>query len=92
VLRCWQFDAVVESILAPVFFGHASPDPETLRMVENIVSTRLKDWAGFADGFGVVHAGCVATVHEEEVGFAFAGGLFGPVVERFGDVGCLSHS
>jgi hypothetical protein len=61
-------------------------------MVENIVSTRLEDRTGFADCLGMVHSGCVATVDEEQVGFAFTGGLFCPVVEGFGDVGCLSHS
>lgn len=83
---------MIESVLAPVFFGHASPDSETLRMVENIVSTRLEDRTGFADCLGMVHVGCVATVHEEQMGFAFAGGLFGPVVEGFGDVECVGHS
>jgi hypothetical protein len=92
VLGGWEFDAVVESVLAPVFFGHASPDSETLWMVENIVSAGFEDGAGFADCFGMVHSGCVATVDEEQMSFAFTGGLFCPVVEGFGDVGCLGHS
>ena len=83
---------MVESVLAPVFFGHASPDSETLWMVENIVSAWLEDSTVFADCFGMVHSGCVAPVHKEEVGFAFAGGLFCPVVEGFGNVGCVGHS
>jgi len=83
---------MVESILASLFFGHASPDSEAFWMVENIVSAGFEDGTGFADCFGMVHAGCVATVDEEQVGFAFAGCLFCPVVESFGDVECVGHS
>jgi hypothetical protein len=49
VCGCWEFDAVIESVLASLFFGHASPDSETLWMVENIVSAGFKHRTVFAD-------------------------------------------
>jgi len=92
VCGCWEFYAVVESVLASLFFGHASPDSEAFWMVENVVSAWLEYRTVFADCLGMVHPGCVATVDKEQIRFAFAGGLFCPVVEGFRDVECVGHS
>ena len=49
MLGGWEFDAVIESVLAPVFFGHASPYSEPFRVVGDVVTTVDDDWAGLAD-------------------------------------------
>ena len=89
MLSGWEFDAVFEAVGASVFFGHASPNSEAFRVVGDVVTTVDDDWAGLADGFREFHGGCVATVDEEQVGFAFTRCLFCPGVGVF--VGCC-HS
>ena len=80
MLGGWEFDAVIESVLAPVFFSHASPYSEAFGVVGDVVTTVDDNWAGLTDRLGEFHGGCVATVDEEQVGFAFAGCLFCPGV------------
>jgi hypothetical protein len=75
-----EFDSLFKPIGASVFFGHASPNPIPLGVVDHILPTLVDDWAGFADGFGPVHLGGVATVDEEQVGSAFARCSVGPGV------------
>jgi hypothetical protein len=75
-----EFDSLFEPIGASVFFGHASPNSISLGVVGDVFATVVDDWAGFADGFGSVHLGGVATVDEEQVGSAFARCPVGPNV------------
>jgi hypothetical protein len=75
-----KFDSLFEPIGASVFFGHASPNPVSLGVVGDVFATVVNDWAGFANGFCPVHLGGVATVHEEQVGSAFARCPVGPNV------------
>lgn len=56
-------------------------------MIENVGSAVFEHGAGLADCFGPVHGGGIATVHEEQVGFAFAGCFVCPVVEGSGMFG-----
>jgi hypothetical protein len=88
----WEFDALFEPVGTSVFFGHASPDSIPFRVVDDVLATVVDDWAGFADGFGPVHLGGVATVHEEEVGSAFARCPVCPGVELVGVLVGLVHS
>jgi hypothetical protein len=67
-----EFDSLFEPIGASVFFGHASPDSISFGVVDDVLATVVDHWAGFADSFGPVHLGGVSTVHEEQVGSAFA--------------------
>ena len=83
MLSGWEFDAVFEAVGASVFFGHASPYSEPFGVVGDVVTTFDDDWAALADGFGKFHGGGVATVDEEQVGFAFAGCPFCPGVGVF---------
>jgi hypothetical protein len=75
-----EFDSLFEPVGASVFFGHASPNPVSLGVVGDVFATVVDDWAGFADGFGSVHLGGIATIHEEQVGAAFARCPVGPNV------------
>lgn len=81
-----------EPVGASVFFGHASPDSVAFRVVDDIFATLVDDWAGVADGFCLVHLGGVATVHEEQIGAAFARCLVCPGVEFVGVLLGLVHS
>jgi hypothetical protein len=67
-----EFDSLFEPVGTSVFFGHASPDSISLGVVDDVLATLLDHWAGFANGFGPVHLGGVATVHKKQVGSAFA--------------------
>jgi hypothetical protein len=92
VWSVWKFDSLFKPIGASVFFGHASPNPISLGVVGDVFATVVDDWAGFADGFCPVHLGGVATVHEEEVGSAFARCPVCPGVELVGVLVGLVHS
>jgi len=83
MLGGWEFDAVFEAVGASVFFGHASTNSKSFGVVGDVFPTFDNDWAGLADGFREFHGGGVATVDEEQVGFAFAGCLFCPGVGVF---------
>jgi hypothetical protein len=87
-----EFDALFEPIGASVFFGHASPDSISLGVVDDVLATVVDDWAGFTNGFRPVHFGCVATVHKEQVGSAFARCSVGPNVEEVGVLLGFLHS
>ena len=87
MLGCWEFDAEFEAVMASVFFGHATPYSESLRMVENVGAAFFEDRTVLADCFGPVHCVCVASSYEEQFGFSFAGGVFCPVAECAGVFG-----
>jgi hypothetical protein len=87
-----EFDALFEPVGASVFFGHASPNSIPFGVVDDVLATVVDDWAGFADGFGPVHLGGVATVDEEQVGSAFARCPVGPNVKEVGVLVGLVHS
>jgi hypothetical protein len=67
-----EFDSLFEPVGASVFFGHASPNSIPLGVVDDVLATVVDDWAGVTDRFRPVHLGGIATVHEEQVGSAFA--------------------
>jgi hypothetical protein len=67
-----EFDSLFEPVGASVFFGHASPNSISLGVVDDVLATVVDDWAGVTDRFRPVHLGGIATVHEEQVGSAFA--------------------
>jgi hypothetical protein len=75
-----EFDSLFEPVGTSVFFRHASPDSISFGVVDDVLATVVDDWAGFADRFGPVHLGGVATVDEEQVGSAFARCPVGPNV------------
>jgi hypothetical protein len=87
-----KFDSLFEPIGTSVLFGHASPNSISLGVVDDVLATVVDDWAGFANGFGPVHLGGVATVDEEQVGAAFARCPVGPGVKEVGVLLGLVHS
>jgi hypothetical protein len=67
-----EFDSLFKPVGTSVLFGHASPDSVSFGVVDDVLAALLDHWAGFADRFGPVHLGGVATVDEEQVCSAFA--------------------
>ena len=92
MLGRWEFDALLDSVEASVFFGHACPDSEAFWVVGDVVATVADDWAGLTYGFCFVHSGCVATVDEEQVCSAFARCPVCPYVEDVGMFFGVVHS
>jgi hypothetical protein len=92
VWSVWEFDALFEPVGTSVFFGHASPNSVPLGVVDDVLSTVVDDWAGFTNGFRPVHFGCVATIHKEQVGSAFARCSVCPGVEEVDVLIGLVHS
>jgi hypothetical protein len=88
----WEFDALFEPVGTSVFFGHASPNSIPLGVVDDVLATVVDDWAAVTDRFGPVHLGGVATVHEEQVGAAFARCPVCPGVEEVDVLVGLVHS
>jgi hypothetical protein len=87
-----EFDSLFEPVSTSVFFRHASPDPIPFRVVDDVLATVVDDWAAVTDRFGPVHLGGVATVHEEQVGAAFARCPVCPGVEEVDVLVGLVHS
>jgi hypothetical protein len=87
-----KFDSLFEPIGTSVFFGHASPNPVSLGVVDDVLATLLDHWAGVTDRFRPVHLGGVATVHEKQVCSAFARCPVGPNVKEVGVLLGLVHS
>ena len=87
-----EFDSLFEPVGTSVFFCHASPDPIPLGVVDDVLATLLDDWAGVTDRFRPVHLGRVATVHEEQIGAAFARCPVCPGVEEVDVMVGLIHS
>jgi hypothetical protein len=87
-----EFDSLFEPVGASVFFGHASPDSISLGVVDDVLATVVDHWAGVTDRFRPVHLGGVATVHEEQVGAAFARCPVCPGVDEVDVLVGLIHS
>ena len=72
---------MLEAVVASVFLCHPGPYSETFRMVENVVSAFFDNGTVLADLFCFGDGDVVASLDEEQFGFAFACGPVGPVVE-----------